>query len=83
MCKGKYVPVFTHYPYDVPVLVRPTINLSPPTNTLRYVYTGRDKQRDMLQRDLLRGNNVYMVGSCRARLLHIIHVLAVFGVGVL
>ena len=27
--------------------------------------------RDMLQRDLLRGNSVYMVGSCRARLLHV------------
>ena len=39
--------------------------------------------RDMLQRDLLRGNSVYMVGSCRARLLHIIHVSAVFGVGVI
>ena len=38
--------------------------------------------RDMLQRDLLRGNSVYMVGSCRARLLHIIHVSAVFRVGV-
>ena len=35
--------------------------------------------RDMLQRDLLRGNSVYMVGSCRAQLLHIIHVSAVFG----
>ena len=39
--------------------------------------------RDMLQRDLLRGNSVYMVGSCRARLLHIIHVSAFFGVDVL
>ena len=39
--------------------------------------------RDMLQRDLLRGNSVYMVGSCRTRLLHIIHVSAFFGVGVL
>ena len=39
--------------------------------------------RDMLQRDLLRGNSVYMVGSCRARLLHIIHVSAVSDVGVL
>ena len=38
--------------------------------------------RDMLQRDFLRGNSVYMVGSCRARLLHIIHVSAVLGVGV-
>ena len=37
----------------------------------------------MLQRDLLRGNSVYMVGSCRARLLHIIHVSAVSEVGVL
>ena len=40
-------------------------------------------QRDMLQRDLLRGNSIYMVGSSRARLLHIIHVSAFFGVGVL
>ena len=39
--------------------------------------------RDMLQRDLQRGNSVYMVGSCRARLLHIIHVSAVSEVGVL
>ena len=39
--------------------------------------------RDMLQRDLLRGNSVYMVGSCRARLLHTIHVSAVSEVGVL
>ena len=39
--------------------------------------------RDMLQRDLLRRHSVYMVGSCRAWLLHIIHVSAVFGVGVL
>ena len=31
----------------------------------------------MLQRDLLRGNSVYMVGSCCVRLLHIIHVSAV------
>ena len=38
---------------------------------------------DMLQRDLLRGNNVYMVGSCCARLLHIIHVSAVSEVGFL
>ena len=37
----------------------------------------------MLQHDLLRGNSVYMVGSCRARLLHIIHVSAVSEVGVL
>ena len=37
----------------------------------------------MLQCDLLRGNNVYMVGSCRAWLLHIIHVSAVSKVGVL
>ena len=50
---------------------------------LRYVYTGRDKQRDILQRDLLRGNSVYTIGSCRAGLLHIIHVSAVFEVGVL
>ena len=35
--------------------------------------------RDMLQRD----NSVYMVGSCRARLLHINHVSAVSEVGVL
>ena len=27
--------------------------------------------RDMLQRDLLSGNSVYVTGSCRARLLHI------------
>ena len=33
--------------------------------------------RDMLQRDLLRGYSIYMVGNCRARLLHIIHVSAV------
>ena len=39
--------------------------------------------RDMLQRDLLRGNSVYTVGSCRARLLHTIHVSAVSEVGVL
>ena len=39
--------------------------------------------RDMLQRDLLHGNSVYMVGSCRARLLHIIHVSAVSEVGVM
>ena len=39
--------------------------------------------RHMLQRDLLRGNSVYLVGSCSARLLHIIHVSAFFGVGVL
>ena len=32
--------------------------------------------RDKLQRDLLGGNSVYMVGSCRARLLHIIHISA-------
>ena len=38
---------------------------------------------DMLQRDLLRSKSVYMVGSCRVRLLHIIHVSAIFGVGVL
>ena len=37
----------------------------------------------MLQRDLLSGNSVCMVGSCRARLLHIIHVSAVSEVGVL
>ena len=48
---------------------------------------GDDRQRDsvardMLQRDLLRGNSVYMVGSCRARLMHIIHVSAVSEVGV-
>ena len=56
------------------------------TTALRYVYTGGDRQRlarDMLQRDLLRGNSVYMLGSCRARLLHIIHVSAVSEVGVL
>ena len=35
--------------------------------------------RDMLQRDLLRSNGVYMVGSCRARLLHIIHVSGFWG----
>ena len=35
--------------------------------------------RDMLQRDLLRGNSIYMVGSSRARLLHIIHVSAFLG----
>ena len=40
-------------------------------------------RRDMLQRDLLRGNSVCMIGSCRARLLHINHVSAVFKVGVL
>ena len=40
-------------------------------------------QRGMQQCDLLRGNSVYMVGSCRARLLHIIHVSAVSEVGVL
>ena len=40
-------------------------------------------RRDMLQRDLLRGNSIYMVGSCRARLLHIIHVSAVSEVGIL
>ena len=39
--------------------------------------------RDMLQRDLLRGKSIYMVGRCRARLLHIIHVSAVSEVGVL
>ena len=39
--------------------------------------------RDMLQRDLLRGNSIYMVGSSRTRLLHLIHVSAFFGVGVL
>ena len=39
--------------------------------------------RDILQCNLLRGNSVYLVSSCRARLLHIIHVSAVFGVGVL
>ena len=39
--------------------------------------------RDMLHRDLLRGNSVYMVGSCRVRLLHINHVSAVSEVGVL
>ena len=37
--------------------------------------------RDMLQRNLLHGNSVYMVGSCHARLLHIIHVSAVSEVG--
>ena len=37
----------------------------------------------MLPRDLLRGNSVYMVCSCRVRLLHIIHVSAVSEVGVL
>ena len=36
--------------------------------------------RDMLHRDSLRGNSLYMVGSCRGRLLHIIHVSAVFRV---
>ena len=39
--------------------------------------------RDMLQRDLLCGNSVYMISSCRARLLHIIHVSVVSEVGVL
>ena len=39
--------------------------------------------RDMLQRDLLRGNSLYMVGRCSAWLLHIIHVSAVSEVGVL
>ena len=34
---------------------------------------------DMLQRDLLRGNSIYMEGSSRARLLHIIHVSAFLG----
>ena len=38
---------------------------------------------DMLQCDLLHASSVYMVGSCHARLLHIIHVSAVFEVGVL
>ena len=38
--------------------------------------------RDLLQHDLLRSNNVYMVGSSRARLSHITHVLAVSEVGV-
>ena len=38
---------------------------------------------DMLQRNLLRSNIVYMVGSCHARFLHIIHVSAVSGVIVL
>ena len=38
---------------------------------------------DMLQHDLLRSNSGYMVGSCRAWLLHINHVLAVFEAGVL
>ena len=32
------------------------------------------RQAARLARDMLRGNSVYMVGSCRARLLHIIHV---------
>ena len=44
---------------------------------------GRRLARDILQRDLLRGNSVYMVGSCHARLLRIIHVSAVSEVGVL
>ena len=35
--------------------------------------------RDMLQRN----NSIYMVGNCRVKLLHIIHVSAVFDVGVL
>ena len=35
--------------------------------------------RDMVQRDLLRGNSIYMEGSSRARLLHIIHVSAFLG----
>ena len=35
--------------------------------------------RDMLQRDLLCGNSIYMVSSCRTRLLHIIHVSAFWG----
>ena len=39
--------------------------------------------RDMLQCDLLRGKSIYLVGSCGAQLLHIIHVSAVFGVSVL
>ena len=39
--------------------------------------------RDMLQCDLLRGNSVYMVGSCRTWLLHIIHVSALSEVSVL
>ena len=37
----------------------------------------------MLQRDLLRGNSIYMVGSCRLWFLHIIQVSAVSEVGVL
>ena len=36
------------------------------------------RQAARLARDMLRCNSVYMVGSCRARLLHIIHVSAVF-----
>ena len=39
--------------------------------------------RNMLQRDLLGGNRVYMVGSCVARLLHMIPVSAVSEVNVL
>ena len=61
------------------VRVRPSAH----TVDLSCVYTRRDRQRDMLPRDLLCGNGVYMVGSCRARLLHIIHVSAVSEVGVL
>ena len=43
----------------------------------------RQAARDMRQHDVLRSNSIYMVGSSRARLLHIIHVSAFFGVGVL
>ena len=37
--------------------------------------------RDLLWRDLLHGNSVYMVRSCRARFLHIIRVSTVSEVG--
>ena len=36
-----------------------------------------------MQRDLLHSNSIHMVGSCRTLILHIIHVSAVFEVGVL
>ena len=36
------------------------------------------RQAGRLARDLLCGNSVYMVSSCRARLLHIIHVSTFF-----
>ena len=49
----------------------------------KFIQDTTSNTADMLQRDLLHNNSVYMVGSCQMCLLHIIHVSLVSRVSVL